>query len=32
MKDIINDLKRWKDEGKDDVALATIVETRGSSL
>ncbi len=32
MKDIIDDLKRWKDEGKEDVALATIVETRGSSL
>ncbi len=32
MKDIIDDLRRWKDEGKDNVALATIVETRGSSL
>ncbi|MGC9357750.1 MAG: XdhC family protein [Anaerolineae bacterium] len=32
MKDIIDDLKRWKEQGKTDIALATIVETRGSSL
>ena len=32
MKDIIADLKRWKEAGKTDIALATIVETRGSSL
>jgi xanthine dehydrogenase accessory factor len=31
MKEIIGELKRWKDEGKA-IALATIVETRGSSL
>ena len=32
MKDIIADLKRWKAVGKTNIALATIVETRGSSL
>ena len=32
MKEIIDDLQRWKDEGKTEIALATIVETRGSSL
>ncbi|MBN1262606.1 MAG: XdhC family protein [Anaerolineae bacterium] len=32
MKDIIADLKRWQAEGQGDIALATIVETRGSSL
>lgn len=32
MKDIIADLKRWKAAGRTNVALATIVETRGSSL
>ena len=31
MKDIISDLKRWREAGKS-IALATIVETRGSSL
>ena len=32
MKDIIADIKRWKEAGKTNIALATIVETRGSSL
>lgn len=32
MKDLLSDLKRWQAEGKTDVAIATIVETRGSSL
>jgi len=32
MRDIITDLKRWRAAGKTDIALATIVETRGSSL
>lgn len=32
MKDIINAIKLWKAQGKDKIALATIVETRGSSL
>lgn len=32
MKDILSDLKRWKAEGKTEFAVATIVETRGSSL
>ncbi len=32
MREIIPDLKRWKAAGKIDIALATIVETRGSSL
>ena len=32
MRDIIEDVKRWQDEGNRQIALATIVETRGSSL
>jgi xanthine dehydrogenase accessory factor len=32
MRDIIADVKRWQEAGKTDFALATIVETRGSSL
>jgi len=32
MRDIIPDLKKWLAAGKRDIALATIVETRGSSL
>jgi len=32
MRDIIHDVKRWQDEGKTQIVLATIVETRGSSL
>lgn len=32
MRGIIQDLRRWQDEGKRQIALATIVETRGSSL
>lgn len=32
MKDLLSDLKRWKAEGLTDFAVATIVETRGSSL
>jgi len=32
MRDIIEDVKRWREAGKTDFALATIVETRGSSL
>ena len=32
MRDIIADIKRWQEAGKTDFALATIVETRGSSL
>ncbi|HOS80099.1 MAG TPA: XdhC family protein, partial [Anaerolineae bacterium] len=32
MKELLADLKRWKAEGKTDIAMATIVETRGSSL
>ncbi len=32
MRDLIADLKRWKAAGKRDIALATIVATRGSSL
>jgi len=32
MKDILSDLKRWRAEGKTDWAIATIIETRGSSL
>lgn len=32
MHDIIADVKRWQEAGKIDIALATIVETRGSSL
>jgi xanthine dehydrogenase accessory factor len=32
MRDIIADVKRWQEVGKTDIALATIVETRGSSL
>ncbi|MBN1487488.1 MAG: XdhC family protein [Anaerolineae bacterium] len=31
MRDIIDDLKRWQAAGED-IALATIIETRGSSL
>ena len=31
MRDIIEDIRRWQDEGKTQIALATIVETRGSS-
>jgi len=32
MRDIVADVKRWQEAGKTDFALATIVETRGSSL
>ena len=32
MRDIIQDIRRWQIEGKTQIALATIVETRGSSL
>ncbi len=32
MRDIMADVKRWQEAGKTDFALATIVETRGSSL
>ncbi len=32
MRDIMTDVKRWQEAGKTDFALATIVETRGSSL
>jgi xanthine dehydrogenase accessory factor len=32
MRDIITDVKRWQEAGKTGIALATIVETRGSSL
>jgi xanthine dehydrogenase accessory factor len=32
MKDIVPDLKRWQQAGKHDIALATILETKGSSL
>ena len=32
MRDIIRDVRRWQDEGDNIIALATIVETRGSSL
>lgn len=32
MRDIIADIKRWQEAGKTAIALATIVETRGSSL
>ncbi len=32
MKDILSDLKRWQAEGKTEFAIATIIETRGSSL
>ena len=32
MHNIIEDVKRWQEAGKTDFALATIVETRGSSL
>ncbi len=32
MKEIIDDIKQWKAEGQEEIALATIVETRGSSL
>ena len=32
MKDLLADLKRWRAEGKTDWAIATIIETRGSSL
>ncbi len=32
MRDLIAHLKRWQAEGKRDIALATIVATRGSSL
>ncbi|HOU12285.1 MAG TPA: XdhC family protein [Anaerolineae bacterium] len=32
MRDIMADVKRWQAAGKTDFALATIVETRGSSL
>ena len=32
VRDIIEDVKRWQDEGNRQIALATIVETRGSSL
>lgn len=32
MRDIIADVKRWQEAGKTAIALATIVETRGSSL
>ncbi len=32
MKDILSDIQRWQAAGQTDIALATIVETRGSSL
>ncbi len=32
MKDILSEIRRWKAEGKTEFAMATIVETRGSSL
>ena len=32
MRDIIADIERWQEAGKTGIALATIVETRGSSL
>jgi xanthine dehydrogenase accessory factor len=32
MKDIVPDVRRWQQAGKTDIALATILETRGSSL
>jgi xanthine/CO dehydrogenase XdhC/CoxF family maturation factor len=31
MRDIIPELKKWLAAGRHDIALATIVETRGSS-
>jgi xanthine dehydrogenase accessory factor len=32
MREIIADIQRWQAEGRTDIALATIVETKGSSL
>ncbi len=32
MKSIIPDIKRWQQAGKHDIAIATILETQGSSL
>jgi len=32
MRDIVDDLRRWRDAGRDDIAVATILETKGSSL
>ncbi|MGC9469291.1 MAG: XdhC family protein [Anaerolineae bacterium] len=32
MKDIVPELRRWLDAGKTDIAVATILETKGSSL
>lgn len=32
MRDIVTELRRWRDAGKSDIAIATILETRGSSL
>ncbi|MGC9349813.1 MAG: XdhC family protein [Anaerolineae bacterium] len=32
MRDIVPDLKRWLQSGKTEIAVATIVETQGSSL
>ncbi len=32
MRDLIPDLRRWQEAGKREIAVATILETRGSSL
>lgn len=32
MRDIIPDIKRWQEAGKTDIVVATILETKGSSL
>lgn len=32
MRDIAADLRHWREDGRDDIAVATILETKGSSL
>lgn len=32
MRDIVPDLRRWREEGREDIAVATILKTEGSSL
>ncbi|MBN1247902.1 MAG: XdhC family protein [Anaerolineae bacterium] len=32
MRDIVSDLRRWREEGREDIAVATILKTEGSSL
>jgi xanthine dehydrogenase accessory factor len=32
MRDILSDLRRWREAGREDIAVATILETKGSSL